>query len=162
MAEIAINTAVAITKFFADLGPAAIVAQAIVIAANLAAVAQVLAQPLPEYALGTNYHKGGYAVVGDGGKREIIQNPDGSMVLTSDKSEVVNMARGSKVIPDAQKFINEQIVKTLISAEKEKDDFKVEQIEKAILKGFRSTRITNNNTVKVSMDHAIWRLSKLN
>ena len=162
LAEIAINTAVAITKFFADLGPAAIVAQAIVIAANLAAVAQVLAQPLPEYALGTNYHKGGYAVVGDGGKREIIQNPDGSMVLTSDKSEVVNMARGSKVIPDAQKFINEQIVKTLISAEKEKDDFKVEQIEKAILKGFRSTRITNNNTVKVSMDHAIWRLSKLN
>lgn len=57
----------------------------------------ILATPIPQYAQGTDFHSGGLAVVGDGGRHEVVQKPDGSMSITPDKSTLVDLPRGSKV-----------------------------------------------------------------
>lgn len=52
------------------------------------------------YANGTNRHPGGKAVVGDGGKSEVIITPDNKAYLTPNKPTAVNLPAGSKVIPE--------------------------------------------------------------
>lgn len=97
-----LNTAQAITQTIATLGlPAAIpfVAAAGVIGA--AQIAAIASQPLPAFAKGTDNAPGGLAVVGDGGKRELVMEPSGRTYLTSDKPEIRNIPKGSKVFPDA-------------------------------------------------------------
>lgn len=95
IAQALINTAVAITQV---LGNPVMIALASVMGALQ--VATIMATPLPKYAQGTKYHKGGLAVVGDGGKQEVVMTADGAY-LTPDTPTVVNLPRGAKVIPDA-------------------------------------------------------------
>ena len=95
IAQALINTAVAITQ---ALGNPVMIALASVMGALQ--VATIMATPLPKYAQGTKYHKGGLAVVGDGGKQEVVMTADGAY-LTPDTPTVVNLPRGAKVIPDA-------------------------------------------------------------
>ena len=95
IAQALINTAVAITQV---LGNPVMIALASVMGALQ--VATIMATPLPKYAQGTKYHKGGLAVVGDGGKQEVVMTADGAY-LTPDTPTVVNLPRGAKVLPDA-------------------------------------------------------------
>lgn len=95
IAQALINTAVAITQV---LGNPVMIALASVMGALQ--VATIMATPLPKYAKGTKYHKGGLAVVGDGGKQEVVMTADGAY-LTPDTPTIVNLPRGAKVIPDA-------------------------------------------------------------
>lgn len=71
---------------------------------------------LAKYAFGTKSHPGGKAIVGDGGKREVIITPDNKAYLTDDKPQLVDLPKGTKVIPsidDASKLevgsIDEQL-----------------------------------------------------
>lgn len=95
IAQALINTAVAITQ---ALGNPIMIALASVMGALQ--VATIMATPLPKYAKGTKYHKGGLAVVGDGGKQEVVMTADGAY-LTPDTPTLVNLPRGAKVLPDA-------------------------------------------------------------
>ena len=95
IAQALINTAVAITQV---LGNPIMIALASAMGALQ--VATIMATPLPKYAKGTKYHKGGLAVVGDGGKQEVVMTADGAY-LTPDTPTLVNLPRGAKVFPDA-------------------------------------------------------------
>lgn len=102
IAQALINTALAITSAatvvpFIPLGS---IAMGIASAMGALQVATIMATPLPKYAKGTKYHKGGLAVVGDGGKQEVVMTADGAY-LTPDTPTLVNLPRGARVFPDA-------------------------------------------------------------
>ena len=90
--QIALQTAINVAKSFPN--PFAMGAAA---ALGVAQGATVLAQPLPQvpdppaYALGTDYHPGGLAIVGERGP-EIVNLPGGSSVITNDRSERIGRA----------------------------------------------------------------------
>lgn len=54
---------------------------------------------IKEYARGTNFHPGGLAIVGDGGGPELIQYPNGRLALSPSTDTLVNLPRGTKVMP---------------------------------------------------------------
>ncbi|KZR60385.1 phage tail tape measure protein [Pseudobacillus badius] len=54
---------------------------------------------IPKLAKGTDYHPGGLAIVGDGGGPELIRTPDGKMKLSPGTDTLVNLPKGSKVLP---------------------------------------------------------------
>jgi hypothetical protein len=62
-------------------------------------LATIIATPLPKYAKGTANHKGGPAIVGDGGVPEVITY-GGNAWITPDKPTLVDLPAGAAVIPD--------------------------------------------------------------
>jgi hypothetical protein len=104
VAQTAINTAESIVKTGAELGyPAAIpfVAMAAVIGA--AQTAMILAQKPPQYAegiYGDEYHKGGFAVVGDAGKKEYGLLPGGKLFETPAIPTLVDLPKYTQIFPD--------------------------------------------------------------
>lgn len=70
------------------------------VAAYMATVIATLASTqVPAYAEGTDNHKGGLARVGDGGEHELIVLPSGKTMLSPDSDTLVNLPRGTQVIP---------------------------------------------------------------
>lgn len=65
-------------------------------------LATIIATPIPKYAEGTKNggHPGGLAVVGDGGKSELVMY-DGKAFVTSNRPHLVNLPKGAEVFPDA-------------------------------------------------------------
>ncbi|WP_298391803.1 hypothetical protein [Hydrotalea sp.] len=92
--QIVINTSAAVIKFLAtgDI-PAAIFAGI----EGAVQLATVLAKPIPTYALGTDNHPGGPAVVGDAGV-ELVQTPSGKSFLTPNAPTLMDLPAGTKVI----------------------------------------------------------------
>lgn len=66
-------------------------------------IATIAATPIPAYAKGTDYHRGGPAIVGDGGRPEVVIF-NGTAWLTPDKPTLVDMPAGAVVIPDVNDF----------------------------------------------------------
>ncbi|MGC4375931.1 phage tail tape measure protein [Fictibacillus sp. Mic-4] len=52
-----------------------------------------------KYAKGTDGHPGGPAIVGDGGGEELIRTPDGRTFLSPATDTLVNLPRGTQVLP---------------------------------------------------------------
>ena len=107
--NVLIGTAQAITfaalAAFRDTpGPQAAVMFALytaLLAANAAMqIAAIHAAPYPEYAEGTDFHKGGLAIVGDAGKSELIETKSGRLYKTPDVPTLMDIERGAKVHPD--------------------------------------------------------------
>ena len=71
----------------------------IVGALGAAQVAMIAAQPIPKYAKGTDNHPGGLAIVGDGGKQEVIATDDGAYITPSVPT-LVDIPKRAKVIPN--------------------------------------------------------------
>lgn len=100
LAQAGINTAASIMVTAAMLGfPAAIPFIAIAGAMGALQIATILATPIPKYAKGTDNHPGGPAIVGDGGRSEVVLFR-GSAWLTPDKPTLVDIPAGAVVIPD--------------------------------------------------------------
>lgn len=81
--------------------PANIALAAIVGAIGAAQIARTLATPLPKYARG---RKGGpeeFAIVGDGGRKEVIEYATGEKYLTPDTPTITYLPKGATVHPDA-------------------------------------------------------------
>ena len=91
-----IATSLAVTKALPNFVIAAIVA-----AMGAAQIAMIAAQPIPKYAKGTKdkSHPGGLAIVGDGGKREVILTDNGAYITPSVPT-LVDMPKHAEVIPD--------------------------------------------------------------
>ena len=106
--NVMIATAQAITyaaiAAFRDGGIAAapmFIAYSALLAANAAMqIAAIHAAPYPEYAEGTDFHKGGLAIVGDAGKSELIETKSGRLYKTPDVPTLMDIERGAKVHPD--------------------------------------------------------------
>lgn len=100
--QIVMNTATAIMRCWSDGGPfAGGPLAAMVSAIGALQLAAAIAQPLPKYKDGTEFHPGGPAIVGDGGKVEGVILPNGKAFLTPDSPTMINLPRGAEVIPDA-------------------------------------------------------------
>ena len=95
--QIGINTAVNISKVIPN--PVLIALVSALGAAQLAAVAST---PIPAYELGTDFHKGGKALVGEV-RPEVIQEP-GKDPYIVDRPSVLNLKRGTQVIPSMEEY----------------------------------------------------------
>lgn len=99
LAQAGINTAMSITQTAGQLGfPAAIPFIAIAGAMGAMQIATILATPIPKYAKGTERHKGGPAIVGDGGTPELVMF-GGKSWITPDRPTVVDLPEGAIVKP---------------------------------------------------------------
>lgn len=106
IASITWNTAAAIMKTAQEWGfPAATPFIAMAAAAGALQTATVLATPIPEYAEGTDDHPGGLAVVGDGGKSEMIIS-GGKIYKTPAVDTLVDLPKHAVVLPDFSKAVD--------------------------------------------------------
>ena len=64
-----------------------------------AQIAIIAAQPIPKYAKGTDNHPGGLAIVGDGGRQEVIETDNGAYITPSVPT-LVDIPKRAKVIPN--------------------------------------------------------------
>lgn len=101
-AQAGIAIALAITKSLAT--PALIPWIAALGAVQLATI---LATPIPEYARGTDDHGGGLAIVGDGGRPELVVLPDRTMWRTPSTDTLVNLPEHAQVLPDYYAAVRE-------------------------------------------------------
>lgn len=83
--------------------PAGLAAAAVAGTMGALQLATVMATPIPKYAKGTDSHIGGPAIVGDGGKKEIVLY-GGSAWLTPDIPTIVDLPKGAEVLPDADRY----------------------------------------------------------
>lgn len=95
--QIGINTAVNISKVTPN--PILIALVAALGAAQLAAVA---ATPIPQYAKGTDDHKGGFALVGEE-RPEVIEEPGKEPYVVS-KPTVLDLPKHTKVTPSIEEY----------------------------------------------------------
>ena len=101
IAEADIQIAGGILQTIEQLGfPAAIPMIAALGAMGAIQLATIIATPIPKYAKGTDSHKGGLAVVGDGGVPETIVTDKGAYITPSVPT-LVDIPKGAKVIPYA-------------------------------------------------------------
>lgn len=84
--------------------PVGIAMAAIAGAMGAVQIATILATPIPKYAKGTKDHPGGLAIVGDGGRQEVVSY-GGNMFLTPDTPTLIDMPKGAEVFPDADKLL---------------------------------------------------------
>lgn len=90
-----------------QLGPVlGAVMAAVVAAMGAVQVATIAATPIPAYKEGTKNggHIGGLAIVGDGGKREVVVY-GGKSWVTPDVPTVVDLPKGAEVFPDINEFV---------------------------------------------------------
>lgn len=99
VAQAGINTALAVTAALTNTFTSAVTIP-LIIAAGAAQIATILATPIPEYAQGTKDHAGGLAVVGDGGRSEMVVFPDNRVWKTPATDTVVNLPAHTQVLPD--------------------------------------------------------------
>lgn len=83
--------------------PAGLAAAAVAGTMGALQLATVMATPIPKYAKGTDSHIGGPAIVGDGGKKEIVLY-GGAAWLTPDIPTIVDLPKGAEVLPDADRY----------------------------------------------------------
>lgn len=95
-----IATSQAIMKALAEAGPfAGPILAAVIGAMGAAQVAIIASQPIPKYAKGTDNHPGGLAIVGDGGRQEVIETDNGAYITPSVPT-LVGIPKRAKVIPN--------------------------------------------------------------
>lgn len=117
VAQTIINTSQAVMKTYAEAGFfGGTVGAAIVAAIGAAQLATIIAQPIPKYAEGTKDkpHKGGLAVVGDGGKSEAIVIGD-KIYSTPSIPTLTMLPAGADVFPDIHRLTADDIRKMPIS-----------------------------------------------
>lgn len=98
IAEIIINTAIAVTKFLAKGDIPEAIGAGVIGAAELAIA---IATPIPHFEHGTLDAPGGESLVGEK-RSELIVHPDGSMEVTPNVPTVMNIPAHSMVFPDAR------------------------------------------------------------
>ncbi|MCM1555893.1 MAG: hypothetical protein NC048_10445, partial [Bacteroides sp.] len=104
--QAAINGALAITAAYAQNGPiVGSVFAAIVGAITAAQIAAIAAQKIPEYAEGRKGGKAELAIVGDGGRAEVIESRGGEAYVTPAAPTLTRLAAGDRVWPSVQEYL---------------------------------------------------------
>ena len=80
--------------------PAGLAAAAVAGTMGALQLATAMSTPIPKYAKGTDSHIGGPAIVGDGGKKEVVVY-SGKAWITPDMPTIVDLPKGAQVLPDA-------------------------------------------------------------
>lgn len=156
--EIAKDLAVAIFKIKAEaaaaaaipvvgaaLAAAALSQIPLVVASAAVQTAAILATPIPEYAKGTKDHPGGLAIVGDGGRSEMIVS-NGMLFKTPATDTLIDLPAHSVVYPDFNKAISAFMTPIPRMPEKEDKVISFESLEKLMKE--------NNSQLKKSIGMA--------
>jgi hypothetical protein len=94
--NVAINTAQAVTKAYADMDPVtASFFAALIIAQGVIQAAVIAAKPLPQFKTGTQHAPAGPAVVGEEGYELVERN--GRMFISPNKASVMNLKGGERI-----------------------------------------------------------------
>jgi hypothetical protein len=123
----------------------------IAMAAALGAVQQaaIIAQKPPQYKEGTAFHRGGLAILGDGGVQEGVILPGGSSFASADIPTLYDLPRGTKVLPDIGQLEAPQPAPTSGSVD-------LERIEKMQAKTIKAIQ-ANKAVLSVNLDaRGIW------
>jgi len=122
--------------------------------AGAAQTAVISAQPIPKFKHGTQYHKGGLAEVGHG-KPEAIITPEGNVIKSPSTPTIMDLKRGTKVMPDFDKWVASQ-TQDIRDKQYETNtvyDFRVHQLVEKQQKANELLReIANNKGSNVSID----------
>lgn len=108
LADIAINTSVAITKTLGQTGFLGIPLTTVIAALGAIQAATVLATPIPQYKHGKEKGKGkdSVALLNDGGKDELKISEDGTMQRITGRNVLGFVKKSDTIIPDADKFLS--------------------------------------------------------
>lgn len=110
IAQVGISTALAIMNMMKSAPwPTNIAMAAVAGAMGAVQLATIIATPIPKYAKGTESHKGGPAIVGDGGVPEVITY-GGNAWITPDKPTLVDLPAGAAVIPDVSNLDESELI----------------------------------------------------
>lgn len=104
IAQSAIATALAVTQALPNVVMAAIVG-----ALGAIQLATIIATPIPKYAKGTDYHAGGLALVGDGGRKEMVITGE-KFWITPDVPTLVDLPKGASVLPSVPAITPERLL----------------------------------------------------
>ena len=182
--QIAINTAVAVSRAPADAGPLGLALVPVIIGLGALQAAAVLAQPLPKFAKGGIMGHDGLAVVGDGGKQEVIRTPDGKLSLTPNTDTVVNLQKGTEIFSSVDKFnqqnpnemssmlhsasllasisLNQKNINGMMSGKQQLDERLLDAMlmnTKAVKKSASNTYVKTQN---IDIAHELWKNNLLN
>jgi hypothetical protein len=183
--SIAINTAIAASKTLATTGLVfGLPLIPVIYALGALQAAAVLAQPIPEFAEGGIMNHDGPALVGDGGKHEVIRTPDGKVSLTPNTDTVMNLPKGTEIFSSVQKFnqenptdmtnmlhsasllasisLNQKNVEGMMVGQRELD----ERLLDAMLLNTKAVKNSKSNTFvktqKIDIAHELWKSKLLN
>lgn len=163
-ATVITNTAVGVSKAFAQGGAILGVPFAAIVAAQGAIqLATVLAQPIPQFKDGLEGNYEGWGIVNDqkgNSYKELIQRKDGALEMFSGRDQLTHFNKGDKVIPAAKTddilrnamamaMINDY--EKLARAQEKSSTSDIDtKIMKGINEGFKNARIFNNNNFDTS------------
>lgn len=164
VAGIISGTSVAVVSALGSqpFGPWNIALAATIGALGAAQLVKALSSPIPKYKMGTQHHKGGAAIVGDGGKAERVILPSGEQFDTPAKSTLMHLPKGTKVLPDA-KALDRALMRTNIPNGKETDNSMVIAAwqTKEIIKGFAKNKPRVNTKVDVNLSRDLWNYKNI-
>ena len=126
-----------------------------------AQLAVITSQPIPKYKHGRTGGEAEFAYVGDGGVNEIIKRHGGGYEITPNRETLTYLNKGDSVLPDANKFLQEQAYNLSMSAQgrtiesiqvnngltKKDLDSHAARLVKALSENKTSVRIHNNNSI---------------
>lgn len=150
-----IATSLAIMQAFAQAGPiAGAILAAVIGAMGAAQIAIIAAQPIPKYAKGTDNHPGGLAIVGDGGKQEVIATDDGAYITPSVPT-LVDIPKRAKVIPNIIDYRKMALHSDALMLDRQRrsnngDDPVIVNVNNDYRKLERNTEVTNEGIAKLN------------
>ena len=150
--EIGVNTASAITEALPNI-PLSILVGALGAAQALA----VLLKPLPKYGFGRKDGPAEWAILGERGRKEVIEKKDGRIMLTQDKATLSYLENHDKVYPSREAYMHSKGYSNSVSLNYDK-------IEESVKKGIEKASINNNinNKIYFDIDYYLWRNNKIN
>ena len=154
--ETIINTASAVVAALPNI-PLSVLAGVL----GTAQLAVITSQPIPKYKHGRTGGEAEFAYVGDGGVNEIIKRHGGGYEITPNRETLTYLNKGDSVLPDANKFLQEQAYNLSMSAQgrtiesiqvnngltKKDIDRQTQDLVKALSENKTSVRIHNNNSI---------------
>lgn len=166
LAEIAINTAIAISKVAAQTGIFALAGIGPIILLGALQTATVLATPIPQYKDGGKIKEAHVGMINDGGKKEYVER-GGELYASNTKNALVDLMPGDVIHKDFDSMknnsnfikgyddVSERDImmftaynKSQVLQQRNLDKMLI-GIEKSIDKGFKKVKI--NNTIKNQM-----------
>jgi hypothetical protein len=180
VAEIVISVQQEIAKNNALLGT--VLAQpinALALASGAIRIATVMATPLPQYKDGRGKGKDEFAVVGDGGRSEVIQRGNGKIEVTPSVPTITHLGKDDIVHKSLDDFERSRLAiqnaSIMASFGKQSNQLQMfdyylgrelhgisNKIEKGIEKGFKKAKIYNNvNMPKIDIGHLHYKNSGL-
>ena len=151
LAEIAINTAIAISKVLGQTGIFGLAAWIPVAALGAVQTAAVLAQPIPKYKHGSKgIKKEHLGMINDGGHQEYIER-DGQILTTETKNAIVNLLPNDVIYKNKEEMKRKSPYVGFISNQNKEKNISL-GIKNEIKKGFKNVEVKANIINKIKKD----------